>query len=209
MIKKFSYGLACSAFALASLGSATVLTPGTSGAGSGFSNAGFTLLASTGVQALSSGTFTANAMAWVYSDTNNSFCAGCLDFVYQVTRTSGTDPIERITGGSFTGYLTNVGWVAGSPGVTPTSVDRSTGTGSVIGFNYAGASALTGTQGTQILVVQTNATRYTAGLMSAIDQQSANGVAFQPASVPEPISMSLLGSGLALLGMARWRRKKS
>jgi hypothetical protein len=66
-----------------------------------FSNAGWTLLATTGSQALSSGTFTANATASVYSDTGNVFCSGCLDFVCMVTRTGGDDPIERITRGSF------------------------------------------------------------------------------------------------------------
>ncbi len=179
-MKKFSYGLAC-AFAFASLASATILTSGTTGAPSGFSDAGWTLLASTGAQALSSGTFTATAMAWVYSDTNNSFCSGCLDFAYQVTLVGGPDPIERITAGSFAGFSTDVGFVTGSPGVTPDTVDRSADD-SVIGFNYTGASALTGTEGTQILVIETNASFYKAGLMSAIDQQAANGVGFEPTS---------------------------
>jgi hypothetical protein len=207
MVKKFLYGLACSAFALASLGSATVLAPGGSGAASGFSNAGWTLLASTGPQALSSGTFTANAIAWVYSDTSNSFCSGCLDFVYQVTRTGGSDPVERITGGSFAGFSTDVGFVTGSPGSTPGTVDRSSN-GSVVGFNYLGVNSLMDGQGTQLLVVETNTKTYTTSGMSVQDFQAANGLAFQPTSVPEPISMSLLGGGLALVGLARWRRKK-
>jgi hypothetical protein len=207
MMKKFSYGLACCAFALGSVASATVLTPGTSNAApDAFSNAGWTLLASTGTQALSSGTFSANATAWVYSDTSNTFCSGCLDFVYQVMRTGGTDTIERITAGSFAGFSTDVGSVTLSAGVTPSTVDRSSA-GTVVGFNYQGASALSGTQGTQLLVIETNATQYTSGLMSVQDQQTVNGVSFAPTTVPEPVSMSLLGGGLAVLGLLRFRRK--
>ncbi len=207
MLKKLSFGLAACALSMASLASATVLTPGTSGPPDPFSNAGWTLLATTGSQALSSGTFTANATASVYSDSGNTFCAGCLDFVYMVTRTGGADPIERITGGSFIGYLVDAGVVTGSAGFTPTSVDRSAN-GGVIGFNYQNAANLTDNQSTQLLVIQTNATSFAAGVMSAQDGLAANGIGFQPASTPEPISMSLLGGGLALIGLGRWRRNQ-
>lgn len=207
MLKKLSFGLAACAFTITSLATASVLTPGSSGAPDPFSNAGWTLLASTGSQALSSGTFTANATAWVYSDSANTFCAGCLDFVYMISRTGGDDPIERITAGNFAGYLVDAGVVTSSPGFAPLSVDRSAN-GGVVGFNYQNAANLTGTQSTQLLVVQTNATNYAAGLLSVQDQLSANGVGFQPAAAtPEPVSMSLLGGGLALLGAARLRRK--
>jgi hypothetical protein len=206
MIKKLSI-LACCVFGLGSLASATILVPGTTGAApSGFSSAGWTLLASTGVQALSSGNFTANATSWVYADTGNTFCSGCLDFVYQITRTGGSDSIERITAGSFTGFQTDVGFVTGSAGVTTTGLDRSS-SGSVIGWAYAGASALTGSQGTRLLIVETDTKFFTAGVLSVQDGLTANGVGFQPTSIPEPVSMSLLGGGLAFLGMLRFRRK--
>jgi hypothetical protein len=207
MLKKLSFGLATCALSMASLASATVLTPGSAGAPDPFSNAGWTLLATTGSQALSSGTFTANATASVYSDSGNTFCAGCLDFVYMVTRTGGNDPIERITAGSFIGYLVDAGVVTSSPGFTPTSVDRSAN-GGVVGFNYQNAANLTDNQSTQLLVIQTNAVSFTAGVMSAQDGLAANGIGFQPASTPEPISMSLLGGGLALIGFGRWRRNQ-
>lgn len=208
MLKKLSFGLATCALSMASLASATVLTPGSSGAPDPFSNAGWTLLATTGSQALNSGTFTANATAWVYSDSANTFCAGCLDFVYMVTRTGGADPIERITAGSFTGYSVDAGVVTSSPGFAPLTVDRSAN-GGVVGFNYQNAANLTGTESTQLLVIETDATSFTAGVMSVQDGLAANGVGFQPASTPEPVSMSLLGGGLALVGFARWRRKKA
>jgi hypothetical protein len=124
-----------------------------------------------------------------------------------ISRTGGDDPIERITAGNFAGYLVDAGVVTSSPGFAPLSVDRSAN-GGVVGFNYQNAANLTGTQSTQLLVVQTNATNYAAGLLSVQDQLSANGVGFQPAAAtPEPVSMSLLGGGLALLGAARLRRK--
>ena len=191
---------------MTSLATASVLTPGSSGTPDAFSNAGWTLLATTGSQALSSGTFTANATASVYSDSANTFCAGCLDFVYMVTRTGGNDPIERITAGNFAGYLVDAGVVASSPGFGPNSVNRSAD-GGVVGFNYQSTN-LTGTDSTQLLVVQTNATNYMAGLLSIQDQQSANDLGFQPAAAtPEPVSMTLLGGGLALLGAVRLRKK--
>ena len=201
MLKKLSFGLAAWALTMTSLATASVLTPGSSGTADAFSNAGWTLLATTGSQALSSGTFTANATASVYSDSANTFCVGCLDFVYMVTRTGGNDPIERITVGDFTGYLVDAGVVTSSPGFGPDSVNRSAD-GGVVGFNYQSTN-LTGTDSTQLLVVQTNATNYMAGLLSIQDRQSANGLGFQPvAATPEPVSMTLLGGGLALLGGA-------
>jgi hypothetical protein len=207
MFKKLSFGLATCALSMASLASATVLTPGSSGAPDPFSNAGWTLLATTGSQALSSGTFTANATSWVYSDSANTFCAGCLDFVYMVTRTGGIEPIERMTASSFAGYSVDAGVVTSSPGFAPLTVDR-TGDGGVIGFNYRNAANLTGTESTQLLVIQTNATSFTAGVLSVQDGLAANGIGFQPsAATPEPVSMSLLGGGLALIGLGRWRRK--
>jgi hypothetical protein len=163
------------------------------------------LLATTGSQALSSGTFTANATASVYSDTNNMFCAGCLDFVYMVTRTGGNDAIERITAGDFAGYSVDAGVVTDSPGFGPLSVERNAN-GSVVGFNYTGVANLTDSQSTQLLVVQTDALSFVPGLLSIQDQQAANGIGFAPA--PEPVSMSLLGAGLGLIGLARLRRKK-
>ena len=206
MLKKLSFGLAACALTMTSLATASVLTPGSSGTPDAFSNAGWTLLATTGSQALSSGTFTANATASVYSDSANTFCAGCLDFVYMVTRTGGNDPIERITAGNFAGYLVDAGVVASSPGFGPNSVNRSAD-GGVVGFNYQSTN-LTGTDSTQLLVVQTNATNYMAGLLSIQDQQSANDLGFQPAAAtPEPVSMTLLGGGLALLGAVRLRKK--
>ena len=208
MLKKLSFGLVACALTMTSLATASVLTPGSSGTPDAFSNAGWTLLATTGSQALSSGTFTANATASVYSDSANTFCVGCLDFVYMLTRTGGTDPIERITAGDFAGYLVDAGVVTSSPGLAPSSVNRSAD-GGVVGFNYQSIN-LTGTDSTQLLVIQTNATNYMAGLLSVQDQLSANGVGFQPAAAtPEPVSMSLLGGGLALLGAARLRKKKS
>jgi hypothetical protein len=124
-----------------------------------------------------------------------------------ITRTGGDDPIERITGGSFIGYFVDAGVVTSSPGFAPTSVDRSAN-GGVIGFNYQNAANLTGSESTQLLVIQTNATSFTAGVLSVQDGLAANGIGFQPsAATPEPVSMSLLGGGLALIGLGRWRRK--
>ena len=123
-----------------------------------------------------------------------------------VARTGGNDPIERDQGGEFRRLFGDAGVVTSSPGFAA-FLGRPARDGAVIGFNYQNVANLTGTQSTQLLVVQTNATNYMGGLMSVQYGQAANGVGFQPAAATlEPISMSLPGGGLALLGAARLRR---
>jgi hypothetical protein len=200
---------------MASQAGATVLTPGNNVAASLFSNAGFTLVANTGLQNIDSGTFTATAQAWVYSDTNNSFCSGCLDFVYQVNRTGAgvvapslNQPIEGVNVGSFGGFQTNVGYIVSGAGFIPDSVSRSAGAGFVVSFNY-NVNNLTGTQGTDLLVVMTDARFALPGSMTVTDSLSANANAFQPTFVPEPMTFSLMGAGLLGLGLLRKRISRS
>jgi hypothetical protein len=163
-----------------------------------------TLLATTGPQALSSGSFTGTGTAWVYSDPTNIFCANCLDFVYQVTD-NGPQVNERISAAVFTGFSTDAGYVTGGSGKVPNSVDRSTD-GSVVAFYYPGANNLLPGQTTALLVVKTNATSFITGTFSVQDGLSANAVGYSPTSVPEPVSMCMFGGSLALLGLARLRR---
>jgi hypothetical protein len=189
----------------ASQAGATPLAPGGSQAPDVFSTTGFTLLASNTGQALSSGTFTATGSAWVYSDSANTFCPGCLDFVYQVTRISGTDPIEGLNAGSFAGFLTDAGYVAGA-NVAPATVNRTSGSGITVGFVFGSpGTQITGTQSSDLLVVETNTIYYAPGNMTVTDTQSANGAAFIPILTPEPMTFSLLGAGLLGLGLLRKR----
>jgi hypothetical protein len=149
---------------------------------------------------------------------------GCLDFYYQVHNDLGSaDTIARITAIDFTGFMTDVGFSAGTlvfplgvlPGIAPSAtiaaigVDRAA-SGDTIGFEYTAFPGAPGilVQGSNsaILVIRTNAQFYTDGQTSVIDGGAANIDSFAPAVVPEPGSIVLLGT--ALFGAALLARRK-
>jgi hypothetical protein len=181
---------------------------------------GLTMVASETNVALNSLTFTASLNAAVFSGTNN-VCTGadCLTFAYQVTDTgglnNGTGIIEDLTASNFSGFTTDVGddslaaaasvFVTG--GSLPLTVGRSlAGPGAVVTFDYpntvGGTSDIVPGDHSSVLIVETNATRFTTGLFSAIDGATATANAFGPAApTPEPASMALIGSALLGLGL--------
>ena len=166
---------------------------------------------------MSSGTFTSNYVENVYSDPNNEFCAGCLDWVIQVSDTGG-DAIEAVKASNFGGVLTDIGVSTnGAPGMTngtvsPFTVDRSS-SGNVITWDFTGtggANEIYPGMTSVLLEIETNSTTYVPGFLNADDDLPAGAAAYG-AATPEPMSVALLGGGLALLGVARLRRfsKKS
>jgi len=168
--------------------------------------AGSTLVTPTVSGVISPGTFTANYTESVYSDPSNTFCAGCLDFVYTVNNTGGSGVIERVTGFSYdTVVMTDVGYETGTGSNAPSTVDRSAN-GNVVGFNFLGTAEINPGQTSDTLVIETNARSWTTGLVSIQDGSAGTSNGLAPSSVPEPVSMGMLGGGLALLGIARWRR---
>lgn len=181
---------------------ANIIGPGQSGPPDPLNAGGTQLAFTTGT--MNTPTWSATYSAWVYSDPTNTFCAGCLDFVYQFTNSPNSqDVLERFTGFSYAGFLTDVGFIPAT-GPAPVTVDRST-TGAVIGFNYPGANNILPGQSTAKLVVETNANGFTHGYLTAQDGTAAYADAFAPA-VPDPATLGLLGSGLAVVGTILRRR---
>lgn len=170
----------------------------------------------TGCAPLGTGIFgtgaTGPSLGFVYSagvftdDAMNPYGLSDLDFVYSfLNNATSTALIARITATNFTGFNTDVGFftAAAFPGGTiiPTTVDRNSA--NTVGFTFnsfaAGDESL-------VFVIKTNATAFSSGSLSIIDNGggSASVMAFAPVPVPEP--QLLWPLGLALLAMAAYRR---
>jgi len=192
---------------------ANVIAPGTFNAGPDILTipATSTLLASTSGP-LDSATFTANYNENVYQDGNT----GDLDFVIRVQDVSAVAPfsglIEEISTASFAGFTTDVGYsLTNAPSLTagsalPISISRSNA-GDTVSWNFDPSPIEPG-QTTALLVIDTNATNFTSGLISAIDAGSATVTGFGPTAIPEPTSAILLTGG-AYLAFARRPRRNS
>jgi hypothetical protein len=195
---------------------ANTIPPGTNNAPPDTLTAGGSLLATMSGSFLFAApppaTFSGTYTTWVYSDPGNKICAGCLDFVYQVSNTTKNPLppdqgiIERITASAFAGFTTDVGYTPGTGAVAPDGVSRSSSPGNVVGWNFLGTN-LDPNQTSDLLVIETNAKFFGMGTISAQDGTAGSALGFAPSAVPEPMTMGLLGGGLALLGVARLRRK--
>lgn len=85
------------------------------------------------INPLPGSSFDASYTKWVYLD--NTMCLSCLDFLIQFSN-AGPGLVERLTTSAFDGFVTDVGYnTAGSSGVAPSAVGRSTN-GNVVGFNF-------------------------------------------------------------------------
>jgi len=136
----------------------------------------------------------------VYND------AGTLDFYYQVFNSaSSASSLARMTATSFVGFTTGtaVGFrvdgstLTGTPfvnGTVPPVTADMNSTGSVVGFSFSPPDSSKIAPGTDsnVLVISTDATKFTNGNASVIDGGTATVPSFQPTTVPEPRFYSLL-----------------
>jgi hypothetical protein len=152
--------------------------------------------------------FTGELDSTVIADPHNLFAPGDLDFIYQFTDDANpnNDPILHFSIASFSGFLTNADYSAGSGTGSnfPTAVERdSAQNGDTIDFSFPLSSAVApGTTSVQ-LVIETSAAFPSVGLASLQDGGNVSISAPAPLPVPEPASAALVGMGLFGLGVRR------
>jgi len=141
-----------------------------------------------------SGTLTTTVIA---GDPSNPF--GGLTFVYRLTNDAvSQNSIGRLTIVDFSGFLTDVSYQIPAAGLAPTSVNRSIGAGTTIGWDFTGVPVGLGKlnpgAGSAVLVVQTNALAFTDDFANVIDGAVVQVPSLGP-TVPEPAMLSLLALG--------------
>ena len=146
----------------------------------------------------------ANLSEFVISDQSNVFGAGDLDFIL-VVENDGFHNLAGVTASSFAGFKTDIGYFTDSTGVPASTVDRPAA--ATVGFNFFdGVPRLSDTAQ---LVIETNATRFSSGFLTAgFSTGSATIAAFGP-SVPEPSTWAMMALGFLLMGWMAWRGKNA
>jgi len=140
--------------------------------------------------------------SWVYRT-----AGGTLDFLFQVTTNPGSnDQAETLSMALFGSFTTDVDYLTGTS-VVPASSSRSSD-GNIVNFGFV--PGFDGGQSTAVLVIETNATSFTKGLLSIQDTGNDSVSSFEPTGVPivatpEPSGLVMLGYGL--LGLAGLRRR--
>jgi hypothetical protein len=190
---------------------ANILTPGTSNTPDILPFGSGSLVAST------SGTFTSvlgptdfsgTYAEDVRSDPANTFGAG--DYTWYIAVTSDSTSghaLATVSASSFTGWMTDVGYITTLAGVVPTT-DSSGPAGSAINFLFPEPNGINPGAGTVWLTIMTNSTTLRAGDISFIDDGTATVAGFAP-GVPEPSTWAMLLLGFVGLGFAVYRRPKA
>ncbi len=171
-----------------------------------------TILADTGVVNFNFGGDVGTVQEVVAQGFTGSPFAGDISFIYQITVSGGN--IDNLTTENFAapGLSVDVGQssegIFGPPyGSTEATVAAWTTDGTTIGFGFGLPDGLTPGDVSYLLIINTNMTTYEAGAFSLQDGQTQNFDGFVPVGpVPEPSTLSLLGTGLLAAG-AGLRRK--
>lgn len=203
-------GVASSAWASPLLPGAAILAPSAPG------TSGVTIVGSTGPVVITSPTFSGTVSSTVLKNdpsNPNGSSSNFLTFTYLIQNNAGSlDAMERLTIGSFAGFLTDVSYNSPATGVVPTSMDRSTA-GDVVGFSFTpvllGSGAVIPGSSSALLVIQTNAVGFASTNAYLIDGSVATVTSFAPApgaGTPEPATLSIAALGGAALLFRRRRQ---
>jgi hypothetical protein len=153
--------------------------------------------------------FTGTYHEWVYKDPNNTFGSGDLTWILTVSNdASSKNDMEHVTASSFSGFMTDVGYIGGSGGVVPQFVDRATAPVIAFDFKTPGKLLAPGTT-TSFLEIQTNARNWSSGYLSAINEGTATVRALAPSAIPEASTWAMMALGFAGLGCLGMRRSKA
>jgi PEP-CTERM motif len=177
-------------------------------------NVGGALIAGPLVEPFSTSTFSGVLTSEVFTnDPTNPFGLTDMTFVYQILNTSAQplDDIARMTVGSFSGYLTDVVYVAGTGTQNPAYFDRPTD--STVGISFApaplGSGVILQSENSDVLIIHTNATTFRFNQASLIDSTTTNPgpQTYAPVGTPEPSTFVLAAlAAMGLLAVARRRR---
>lgn len=145
-------------------------------------------------------------------DTTNKL--GGLTFTYVLSNDAKSiNVLERLTVLGFAGMTVDVSYNPVLPvvGVAPSVMDRSSGSGDTIGWQFVGpplspVGYLDPGDASYYLVVQTGVQNYTRGVANAIDGVSTSVAALVP--VPEPASLALAACGAVGLALVVHRARR-
>jgi len=135
--------------------------------------------------------------------------AAALTFIFQIANSgSSASEIQTLSLNGFTGYGISASYITGAGLTAPVLISRPNGGGvDVVKFSFSPSNFGAGKTSTE-LVLQTNATQFSAASAAINGTGPLQGTAptFMPA--PEPSSITLASIGMMLLGLG-WLRRRS